>query len=110
MKRYWISWIQNTMDFRPMTDPPGSTVLGWWKSGEFDDGRFAIVVTKAILCAVVEARTEVIAQKIILTNWETATSEVESFRFCEEKPKDWKPGNRFPISEAWSKERFGETK
>lgn len=103
LKRYWVSWIQNTADFRPLTDPPGANVLGWWKSGEYID------VAKAILCAVVEAKNEDDAVKIIRSNWEENDGEVGDFRFCEEKPPNWRPGNRFPITDDWTQERFKET-
>lgn len=108
-KRFWISWIQKTTDFRPMTDPPTPEVLGWWCSGYMDAGGDSIDLMHAILCAVVEADDERDAQDIIYTNWTGADkSEIGEFRFCEEKPDDWKPGSRFPITSDWERERFRE--
>ena len=89
MKRFWISWRQPTEDYRPLTDPPHPQVLGWWCSGH------------TTLCAAVEANSEVEARMYVRIAW----PEASEWRFCEEKPADFVPGDRFPLSD-WMRERF----
>jgi len=93
MKRFWVSWVQTTQDFRPLSDPPNIRILGWWCSG--------IVSPKYNLCAVVEAESVDAAHEAVLIDW----PESDEWRFIEEKPKDWLPGDRFPLSD-WMVERF----
>lgn len=101
MKRFWISWIQNSEDFRPLSDPPSENVLGWWCSGyDADDS--------AVLCAAVLAIDEDAARAVITANWESKPGEVGEWRFCEERASDWTPGNRFPITTDWAKKRFAQ--
>ena len=94
-KRWWISWHQPTEDYRPLRYPPHNPVMGWWCSGHAD---------VAILCAVVLAEDETEARANIIAEW----PEAERWRFCEEKPDGWVPGDRFPVS-GWMAERFGFT-
>lgn len=96
MNRYWISWYQPTEDFRPLTDPPNPSVLAWWCSGQRMDGQ-------ATLVALVTAATESEAQAVILKDW----PEVTEWRFNEYCEKDWLPGDRFPITKGWQRERLG---
>lgn len=95
MARFWLSWYQPTKDYRPLLDPPNEHVLGWWCSGYrgSDD--------VPILCALIAARSEDEAQASVKTDW----PEAEEWRFCEKKPDDYIPGDRFPI-DGWSKERI----
>lgn len=95
MKRFWISWHQPGDDYRPLTYPPNAAVIGWWKSGE---GRMPI------LCAVVAAADEGAACAAVLQDWPEATD----WRFCDEKPADWMPNDRFPLSD-WMRERLRST-
>lgn len=96
MNRYWVSWLQTTEDYRPLTFPPNGRVLGWWCSGyrSSDDA--------ATICALVAAETEDDAKAVILKDW----PEADEWRFCDEVEPDWDPnkGGRFPPSE-WSVER-----
>jgi hypothetical protein len=86
--RFWISWYQNTEDYRPLTDPPITAVKHWWCSGNADEG--------ATLCAVVEAATELAAQEAVRKSWPEASD--DCFRFCEKKDTDWlPPSGRFPV-------------
>lgn len=93
MKRFWLSWIQPTEDHRPLTYPPGPGVLGWWCSGDCQEG--------ATLCALVEAEDEEDADKTIRADW----PEKATFRFIDEAEPDWLPNDRFPLSD-WMKERL----
>lgn len=102
MKRFWISWEQITKDYRPLQDPPQpENVKAWWKSGEAADGSFST------LCAIVDAKHESAAETAIHQGWEANPGEIGELRFCEEKPSDWLPNDRFPITKDWEKERLG---
>jgi len=92
--KWWLSWVQPTEDYRPLSYPPHSSVLGWWCSG-YDADDFAT------LCACVEAKSEQSAKAAINIDW----PERKKWRFCEAKPDDFTPGDRFPLK-GWAKERF----
>ncbi len=94
---FWISWHQPTDDFRPLTDPPVEPVLGWWCSGYDSED-------VPILCAAVSGRNEQQAKRNVRKSW----PEADQWRFCEEKAKDWRPGDRFPIEKGWEKDRFAK--
>lgn len=95
VKRWWISfWFKGGEDFRPLNYPPNPSVLGWWCSGEDENGNPSI-------CVCVEAPTESAAKRDIRIDWPEATD----WRFCEEKPRGWSPSDRFPLSD-WMQERF----
>lgn len=95
MNRYWISWYQPTEDYRPLTDPPHESVLGWWCSGyRCSDGL-------ASLCALVSATDEESAKACVRHSW----PEAAEWRFCEERDSDWLPGDRFPLS-TWMQLRL----
>lgn len=96
MKRFWISWHQPTEDERPLTYPPGPSILGWWCSGYDQDG----IPT---LCALVEAESESNAKADIKLDW----PEAERWRFVNEVATDWLPGDRFPLPD-WSAARIRE--
>lgn len=98
MKRFWVSWLQDTDDFRPLTAPPNRSVIGWWRSGESDDFH--------VLCAVVDARNESEARDAILKDWPEALEQCD-WRFFDARPLGWRPNDRFPL-EGWMLERFGE--
>lgn len=97
MTLFWVSWIQPTEDFRPLTDPPNDNVLGWWCSGYSSD-------ESPILCAAVTGRNEVDTAKHIRKSW----PELKDWRFCEPRPRDWTPGDRFLITKAWERKRFDD--
>jgi hypothetical protein len=94
-KRYWISWVQTSEDYRPLTYPPNAAVLGWWCSGTNHDG--------AILCAVVAADSKQEAVSAVLIDWPEINGDF--LRFCDEYASDFKPADRFVIKD-WMKERF----
>ena len=96
MSKFWISWVQPVDDHRPLTYPPNKAVLGWWCSGECDDG--------AVLCALVVARHDADARDAILKDWPEAL-EAGDWRFFEECDQAWVPGDRFPLSD-WMKKRL----
>ena len=96
--RYWISWYQPTSDYRPITDPPTKRILGWWCSGERADGT-------AVLCALVDAQTEGEAKRAVGVSW---PDDVE-WRFFNECPADWLPGDRFPLDD-WMRARIEKAK
>lgn len=95
-KRYWISWYQPTEDYRPLSDPPNEHVLGWWCSGS------RISDDAATLCAVVAGADEHEAKAAVKCDWPEATE----WRFVEEKPSDFIPGDRFPVEGGWVKQRL----
>lgn len=104
MKRFWVSWIQLTKDYRPLTDPPTEEVCGWWVSGYNADDL-------PILCAVIDAGSENAATAVVYKNWQSEPAyvrEVGAFRFCSEKELNWTPGDRFPITEDWQRERLNK--
>lgn len=94
MKRFWVSWVQRTNDYRPIGYPPHKPVLGWWCSG-YDSQ------DNAILVALVEVKDEEDAQKVVSKEW----PEWDGWRFIDEVDSDFKPSNRFQLSD-WMKERI----
>ena len=98
-KRFWISWVQPGDDYRPLTYPPNTGILGWWCSGYSGEG--------STICAVVEAPNSSDAKAAILKDWPEAL-ELDDWRFVEERAKDWRPNDRFPLSE-WMEPRFNES-
>lgn len=97
MKRYWMSWIEHSQDCRPLMSPPNEAVLGWWKSGERTDGA-------AVLCALVEAHSEAQAMNFIAVDWPISGA-IREWRFVEIVDWDWRPGDRFPLSD-WMRSRI----
>jgi len=93
--KYWISWVQTSEDYRPLTAPPNGGIWGWWCSGETGEG-------DAILCAWVQADSKEEAEDVIYQDWPEA-KEVE-WRFFNSKPIGWKPSDRFPLSK-WMRNR-----
>lgn len=88
----WISWHQPGGDYRPLTYPPNSEILGWWCSGHAGKS--------ATLCALVRADDESEARALVLKDW----PEAERWRFCE--PRDnTNVGDRFKPSD-WMIERM----
>ncbi len=90
MKRFWISWYQPGEDYRPVYDPKKESEPfdhRYWSSGQrcSDDAW--------TMCALVEAKTEAAAKKAVKKYW----PEAGEWRFCEEKPMGWDPGDRFPM-------------
>lgn len=95
LKRWWVSFLfQGGEDFRPLTNPPNPSVLGWWCSGEDEHGNPTI-------CVAVDAVTEIAAKRAVCIEW----PEANDWRFCEEKPRGWAPSDRFPLTD-WMKDRF----
>jgi hypothetical protein len=88
MKRWWLSWYEpvgKSGDYRPNGEwPIPAEIRAWWCSAEGDN--------HASLCAVVDASSERVAWLLIGAAWPDRDTE----RFCEEKPLDWRPGDRFP--------------
>lgn len=71
MSRFWASW------YEPMPD-------GDWRP---------LAVPDAASCAVVDAADEPSARAVIQRHWRPFR-----YRFVDEKPADWLPGERFPMS------------
>ena len=95
MKYFWMSWYQpfdETEDYKPLTYPPNTAILGWWCSGRTETG--------ATICAWVKANCEEKAKEAIRQDW----PEAEDWRFCDEKEKPTN-SSRFPVSD-WMIERF----
>ena len=100
MNRYWISWIQRTEDYRPLTSPPNVAILGWWCSGFDGDDN-------AVICATVQAIDPSAAALAVFSDWPEAEVEVakNGWRFFEPREPGWIPSDRFALSE-WERERF----
>ncbi len=77
-KPYWISWYS----------PPGEVFeihSPWWISGYVCDEH-----ETDIICAAIIAKDEEDAEKIICDSYDTKGLPL-SFRFVNERPKDWSP-------------------
>ena len=92
MKLFWISWVQPSKDYRPLSFPPTERVLGYWCTGYTDAG--------ATLCAAVEANSKEELEGIVKTDW----PEFQAFRFVQER-RFWTTNERF-FPEGWAKERL----
>jgi len=99
--RYWVSWIQKTEDYRPLTFPPNRRILGWWCSGYDYEGDNEY----ATICTLIEADCIAEATASVLIDWPESIESGDDFRFFEEKSDDWLPGDRFPFSD-WMNERL----
>lgn len=97
LKRFWLSWVQPTEDYRPLTDPPEPRVIGWWCSGYTASDH-------ATLCALVQAETMEYAKKAIRASWPEAPGVRGNWRIDDERPQGWLPGDRFPLS-GWMERR-----
>lgn len=98
-RRYWLSWVQETEDYRPLHYPPKpEAIIGWWCSGFTSDGG-------ATLCALVRASSVRAAKRAILAEWPEAPSLSAEWRIEDEKPGDWLPGDRFPLDDQWMRDR-----
>ena len=71
---YWISWLQPTIDYRPLAFPPNDDILGYWCTESTSN-----VFT---LYAYVVAGDEEGARAKILKDW----PEAKDWRICE--PQD----------------------
>lgn len=88
LRLFWVSWNQPGEDFRPVYDPKKeSEPFGhrYWCSGE-GEGYFT-------MCAMVAAEDEADAKRRVRKYW----PEAKVWRFCDEKPAGWDPGDRFPM-------------
>lgn len=92
--RFWVSWVQRSDDHRPLGYPPHEPVLGWWCSGYDSEDN-------ATLCALIEAADEKAAEEVIKKEWPEWTE----WRFIEPRDHDFRPGNRFPLTE-WMEPRI----
>tara|TARA_Y100000310_G_C20056709_1_gene523073 strand:+ start:170 stop:460 length:291 start_codon:yes stop_codon:yes gene_type:complete len=88
IRRYWVSWICEEEDYRPVKTTINGLV-GYWHSG-WD------LKNNAILCALVEAVTKEEAEKIIRDGW-PETEHIGEWRIFYGQPLHWIPGDRFPI-------------
>ena len=95
--RYWLSWNETSKDYRPLKDPPNRGVIAWWCSGYAGDDSYSTMV------ALVEAKNEREAKTVIQKDWPGRRRE---WRFIESVNFDFRPGDRFPISKKWEKERI----
>jgi hypothetical protein len=96
MTRYWISWVQPTEDYRPLSDPPkNQAVIGWWVSG-YDSQDHACI------CALVTASSDTDAMSVVATDWPESKS--AAWRFCHERTPPYIPGDRFTFA-RWMVDR-----
>ena len=92
--RFWVSWVHPTEDYRPLGYTPHAPVLGWWCSGYDSEDN-------ATLCALIEADDEKAAEEVIKKEWPEWTE----WRFIEPRENDYRPGDRFPLSD-WMEARI----
>lgn len=100
--RFWVSWVEESADHRPLSCPPNAAIAGWWCSGESADGC-------RVICAVVYATDQPAAELAVLKDWPLASGQhVRDWRFFEPKSNDYQPSSdRFPPSD-WMAERLKE--
>jgi hypothetical protein len=89
-RRFWVSWEEKSLDFRPLREPPGPDVLDWWFRGSAGDNSHSTLV------AWVEAQDEDAAKAAVQEDWPGTD---RTWRFCREVEADWRPGTRFPLSD-----------
>ncbi len=100
-RRFWVSWLQPTDDYRAVTFPPNEAIIGYWCSGYDGPGEVEI----PILCAVVDAADEEAAAEAVRKDWPEWTA----WRFIQERSPSYRPGDRFPIDVEWMQKRFNLT-
>lgn len=102
MKRFWISWEQPGEDYRPLSVQYPAGFLGWWCSGYAGDGSYSTLI------ALTDAESEQQAHEVIRKLWPEAPGGEKQFRhdwrFSEERPDGWTPGDRFPLPARAAKE------
>lgn len=89
-KRYWVSWVSQQSDWRGIGWPMPAAVLGAWCSG-YDASDCPVV------CVLVEAASVKAAKALVADGQCWPETAGIAFRFIEEKPADWVPGDRFPL-------------
>lgn len=94
MKRFWVSWVQPTDDYRPLTFPPNEGIIGWWCSGYDSDDN-------ATLVALIEAESKESVEKAIKLDW----PEFQTFRFFEKWDEGSRLSDRFVLDD-WMRERL----
>jgi len=99
-KKFWVSILSESPDYRPIHYPPDERILGWWCSGYT---QITEEEEAATLCIAVKAKNEADVLDAVLTEWPEFGEDPE-WRFYIERPDDWMPNDRFPLSD-WMKER-----
>jgi hypothetical protein len=83
---WWIRFYTDSIeDSRPIKVPVPN-IQHYWESG-FSD-------THAIMCAMATGETEADVLESVKYGW----PDVGELDFCDPRPEDWTPGDRFPIS------------
>lgn len=95
-----MSWVSNTVDYRPLTYPPRKEILGWWCTGYNEDDMPTIV-------ALVQCNDLNDVAEIIYSEWPESRQFVEQFgwRFADLHVDDFVPGDRFVLTD-WMRERL----
>ena len=96
--KYWLSWCENSPDFRPLRHPPGEQILGWWCSGYSADNA-------ATICALVAAVSEEDAWDAIDEDWPSIG--VREIRFIGIIGEDFRLSDRFMPSDWMIKRGVG---
>ena len=88
MPRYWASWWSGNYQDEGCTRPP----FKFWNSGQREraNGGPESERDECSLCAVIDAEDDLAVQKMIATHFPD-----HEMRFCEEKPDNFTPGDRF---------------
>ncbi len=96
LKRFWVRFWTSADDYRPLIFPPIEGILGWWCSGTRDRD-----VEESCIIVWIESENQDTATQTILKHWpEFLDDDNASFQTV---PLDWKPSDRFAVSE-WSSE------
>jgi hypothetical protein len=92
--RYWISWYEPGEDPRPARD--WKRAPDWWCTGYvYSEDAKGNEVVHTTICAVVDAKNESEARRIVRKFWKP-----KEWRFCGEREAGWEPQpDRFPCKE-----------
>lgn len=87
---YWVGWNE----YSNRVGKKVKAIHGAWCTGQAVGGSDNYVT----MTAWVVARNENEVKSAIRKGWPPRTGKGIDWRFLEERPKDWTPGNRFPSS------------
>ena len=89
MARFWASWWSGNYADEGCTKPP----FNFWVSGQRERANDDPEGERdeCSLCAVIDAEDDLAVQKLIAEHYPDHV-----MRFCEQKPDNFTPGNRFP--------------
>lgn len=91
-KVYWISWYER--DCGDINEKIGETLdregMRTWLTGQTIEKP-----QKFTMCSRIESESQEAAEERILRLYENAPGLFVEWRFCQEHPEGWQPGDRF---------------